>query len=424
MTKRIFVLLILVGLLIFPLHVEAGKKPTKPRKVKTVEPLRRTDVLNRYSDPAIQRRISNLLRKRVQTTFQQAANVHLSLGEHLRSHSAAPVSKMLELKNKRWREIYPDKPFLTTQRQAANYMLARSNRLFIREEERIVELSIDIWEHFPQLKEAAQNTPQVEEYVSWTVKQIPSKTNLLFLGEVHYVREIQQSIKEFIELLAQRRKGQKIFLFTEFLPENVHYTKENLQKTEEIFVSKREIWVSALENDIEVIGLEPSYVFGDRRTKTAELNAEGTAFGSLSQWGHLEGMRLRNEAWVRIIEKYRAENPDALFVVYTGSAHIKYNYPFTLSHTFANENPFVIALCPSHAIKKVATLDNGEIVRDVVPYHDMLEQIAIEEFAQRAIQITDPELALLAGFDIRLKIPVDRKRLLLKLLFQDTLPKQ
>ena len=142
------------------------------------------------------------------------------------------------------------------------------------------------------------------------------------------------------------------------------------------------------------------------------LNREGNKIQTRPHWGHLEGVRLRNEAWVRTLEKYHAENPDALFVVYSGSAHSSYNVPFTLSTAMAKEIPFVVTLYPDVVFKlKPGGWWVSSLEEDPVPFEEPLEQMTQKgAFPQKTIQFQDPELAKLAGFNVRLRLPIDRTR--------------
>lgn len=416
MKKKYFLLFLTLGLLTFPLHVDAGGKlpRIKPPKVTGLK-----DYVSALRSPTIKpefnARTSQVLESRLINTSIRAQQAQLKLPKTLRPLISPSVASFPEIN---WQAIYPAKSFLTTQEQTVNYMLAKNNRLQVQEAERLEKLFQDLQAHVTQLQQAAQTTPQVEPYLPWAVEQIPAQTTMLFLGETHDVPEVRQAIRELIKELAQHAQGRKIILFTEFLPEQTHYTPANKSQVEQTKSRYKETWQSALEQNIEVVGLEPAFVFEDL-FKDTSMELSQMPSGAITEtplWANLEAVRLRNEAWTRILQQYRAENPDALFVVYDGAAHSSYNTRFTLSHAFEKESPFVINVEPTYHIKTAHIMEDGERVRDVAPYRNLVEKMLGIELPQRVIQITAPELKQLAGFDIRLKIPVNRKNMFLRLL--------
>lgn len=412
MKKKYFLLFLTLGLLTFPLHVDAGGKLPRIKPSKVTGRKGYVSALRAHTiKPEFNARTSQVLESRLINTSIRARQVQQKLPKTLRPLISPSVASFPEIN---WQAIYPAKSFLTTQEQTVNYMLAKNNRLQVQEAERLEKFYQDLQAHVTQLQQAAQTTPQVEPYLPWAVEQIPAQTTMLFLGETHYVPEVQQAIQELIKELAQHAQGRKIILFTEFLPEQTHYTPANKSQVEQTKSRYKETWQSALEQNIEVVGLEPAFVFEDTSMELSEISS-----GAITEtllWANLEAVRLRNEVWARILQQYRAENPDALFVVYDGTAHSSYNTRFTLSHAFEKEVPFVINVEPTYHIKTVHIMEDGEPVRDVVPHRNLVEKMLGIELPQRVIQITAPELKQLAGFDIRLKIPVNRKKMFLRLL--------
>lgn len=409
MTKQIFVSFILLGILTGPLHVEAGGRVSllKPRKSGTIS---RAEILRKRPNWILSEQISRRLSKRTRETYQQA-----KLAQQERAHSRGltigePVRAVRRAKDMPTAQVYKDKPFLTTREQTANYMIAQSNRLFVKELARMDQLWEQLDLHMSELKEAAAHTPQPAEPITWLAQQIPAKTSILFLGEVHGYSELQNAATQLLQLLRQREPHRKIILLTEFLPENFRYTANT--PTKDLYLADFEpVWKEALRNNIEVIGLEPLHVIKD--TCSMEyFNQKNNKIKIGSHWAHLEGVRLRNEAWARTLEKYRTENPDALFVVYSGSAHSMYNFPFTLSTALTKEVPFVVTLFPDVIYKMksggwlVASLEETP-----VPFEEPLEQMTqTGAFPQKTLQFQDAELAKLAGFDVRLRLPIDRTR--------------
>ncbi len=420
MIKRTWLWVVILSILLFPFQAQAGVKspkrsPKRPPKAVTARRAFTHDM--RKGNYTLQRQseISSLLSRRALLSFDRASQAHLDLSLPLRSHTGMPAARMKSFENTHWQKIYPDKPFLTTSQQVGNYMISHNNRLLVQETARMKQLSVDLTARLPQLEEAIAKSPRPENPLTWLLENIPDQTSMLFLGEVHDVPEIHEAIVTLLAQLREKNPNRKIVLFTEFLPEELHYTANAATATP---LGMIQIWKSALRRDIEVIGLEPEFVTGDL-SKQQVQNTEGTKLVTLNQWANLEGVRLRNEAWGRTLEKYRAQEPEALFVVYSGLGHCGYNQPFTLSQAFEHEKPYVVSFVPSHKIR-TRKIDAEEGNRHVVAnYHDMLEQMLVKNLPQPLIHLPDPELSRLAGFDVRLKLEVDKEGLIFDLLMDE-----
>lgn len=418
MIKRTWFLVVVLSILLFPFQAQAGiKTPKRPKRNKAVTAQRAFRHDLRKGNYTLQRQgeVSSLLSRRVLLTYDRASKAHLDLNLPHRSYTGLPALRMKNFGNMRWQQIYPEKPFLTTRRQVADYMISHNNRLLIGETARLKQLSVDLTARLPQLEEAFAKSPQPAEPIPWILDQIPEQTSMLFLGEVHDIPEIYQTVTALLEQLRQRNPSRKIVLFTEFLPKEFHYTANSTVPAPQEFA---QIWQSASRHNIEIIGLEPKFVTGDLSTQEV-LSATGDKMVGVHQWANLEGMRIRNADWVSTLEKYRAQNPDALFVVYSGLGHSGYNHPFTLSRAFEHEKPFVVSLVPSHKIKLPKAGDPAGKRGAIVNYHDMLEEMLVKDLPQSIIHLPDPELSRLAGFDVRLKVEVDKEILFLDLLMEE-----
>lgn len=404
--KKVFLLILSLGLVTAPIHVQAGWK-VFPRVKTSITAIGKN---TRRFNPLL---VSRRLTKRVATSYQQAQKAQLALGENARRiQMGEPIRRIRSTKDMPQTEVYADKPFLTTRKQTANYMIAKSNRLFLREIERLKRLWNTLDERLPQLQEAAQQTPQVERPIEWLAQQIPDKTTTLFVGEAHGFAEITETVDRLLALLVQRNPRQQIILFTEFLPQDFHYTANTPREALHLKKFER-LWKRAIKRNIQVIGLEPMHVMEDH-CRVELLSRENSKMVTGLQWAHLEGMRLRNEVWTHTLEKYREQYPDALFVVYTGAAHSLYNYAFSLSKALTKETSFVTALYPREYFKM--EVEHGwfssSLTAQLVPFPDPLDRMTHEgAFPQAIVQFTDPELAQLAGFDVRLKLRVNTFRL-------------
>ena len=101
------------------------------------------------------------------------------------------------------------------------------------------------------------------------------------------------------------------------------------------------------------------------------------------------------------MQEYRQKNPDALFIVYTGSAHSYYNFPFSLAKRFPKETTFMLDL----------TMDLLRSDKGIIYGKDHLERL--DEgfyFPQPVLKWNSPDLIQLSGFDARIKLPLEQKR--------------
>lgn len=105
----------------------------------------------------------------------------------------------------------------------------------------------------------------------------------------------------------------------------------------------------AIEENISVIGLEPDFIIKDD-CDVFFLNRKGQ-YRKESTWATLEGVRIRNEKWNVLLQQYREQHPDALFIVYTGAGHSLYNYPFTLSTQHPQQSTYVVTFSPDKHLK-------------------------------------------------------------------------
>ncbi len=272
-----------------------------------------------------------------------------------------------------------------------------------------------VWEqidtHLPQLQEAAAQTEQSSTPITWLAKQIPTQTSLLFIGEVHGYMEIRQAAALLLTQLRQLYPTREILLFTEFLPMGQHLPKEFNPHALSL-PRYAPVWETALRNRIEVIGLEPSFILNDFCSAVA-INQKGkTRF--IPQWGLLEGVRLRNEYWKNLLQQYRLQHPDALFVVYSGNGHNLYNYPFSLSTALTGEHTFVTALYPDKFLKYTGSFIARE--PQSAPFTGPLEGLTEQvEFPQSVLQFKDSTLSRIAGFDVRIKLPVNLEQYMIEL---------
>jgi len=410
MLRKKILPLILVSFCLLALPAQAAwKLPLKSRKAPAASS-RLPKSAMRHPNFIQREQISNLLHRRARKTYQQAVKLQQELPPSRGLTIGEPVRSIRRPNDMPTERVYADKPFLTSRHQTADYMVAQSNRLFIREVARMRQLWNELDKHLDELKQAAANTPQPADPIAWLARQIPADTSILFVGEMHGYGEIHEATAQLLGSLRQRHPTRRIVLLTEFLTEDFHYTAD--VPTDALHLPDFEgVWQEALSQHIEVIGLEPMHVMND----TCEMKYRSRDNGKMKtapQWAHLEGVRLRNEAWVRTLEKYRAQDPEALFVVYSGAAHSMYNFPFTLSTALTKEVPFVATFYPETVFYLatnnwlISSLENA-----FIPLEEPLERMTHPDaFPQQTIHFQDPHLAKLAGFNVRVKLPISTQR--------------
>lgn len=345
-----------------------------------------------------------ILKNRVNATYQAAVQLQEDLPN--RGLMGEPVKfKGLSLYPMKAKEIYPDKPFLhkglLSPVLTQLYYLAQSNRLYIQH----LKQSQDFWPAFneaiPRFYQEAQATPQPNEteLVAWAAAQIPANIKVLGIGELHGYRELPAFLADLLEKIDDQmvEQGRKVILFTEFLtnpntpghllgglvacPYGHYYTA---------------VWNRARHLDIEVVGLEDKYVRSDLSMVQAYAGNGNTV--PLQQWATMSGIQMRNEHWSNILKKYREQNPDALFIIYAGSGHLLYNYPFSLLAPFNKEETFMLNLTPDEAYEE------GRLYYDTDPLEELNPNLS---FPQPVIKWQSADLVQLSGYDARVRLPVD-----------------
>lgn len=376
-----------------PAGSAAGKRNHTPRVTANTS----RNLRPRHVDHILDRRLRNSFKKAME--IQDENPLYLSfLGE--------PVRRVHKTKKMPSQTIYRNKPFLTTSPQTAKYMAAQSNRLFMQESLRIREWIEQLKQHIPQMEEAARNTPHPEEPIVWLAQQLPTETTMLFVGEMHGFADIREGVETLLTTLRQRDRNREIILFTEFLPKGSRWSGEVIGHPLAL-PDYIPVWEKAAHNHIEVIGLEPEIVLNDV-CEVEGIDPRGLV-KNFSQWTHLEGMRLRNESWMETLQAQRQMHPDALFIVYTGSAHSAYYFPFSLSTALlGKEKPFVATLYPDQLLREDGrATSEASFIRHKEPLESLTKHIL---FQQPFLQFKDPALARLAGFDVRIKVPINIRR--------------
>jgi len=220
--------------------------------------------------------------------------------------------------------------------------------------------------------------------MAWLAGQLPENTQTLLLGEQHFYSEIQQQVSEFLSQLRNRFADRKIILFTEFLPQGKVWGQS---VTQTLHASYRAVWQNAQTLHIPVVGLKPEFVEQNKKVCILGQDTER----SQQVWVSAEGLRLRNVQWVNVLSAYRQRYPDALFIVYGGARHMEGTEPYALSRLWAQESTFTAVLYPQ--------------ISDRTNLFEIWTRGLFDQ--ERVLFFERPDLADLAGFNVRIRIPVE-----------------
>ena len=348
--------------------------------------------------------ISRQLNARMHQTYLQAKQAQMQLPTERKIIMGEPIQQIFKTRELNARELYPAQTFLKNSSQTGQYLVARNNRLFVQEIHRMKKVWAQIDENLPRLRQEATATEQPENTITWLADLIPPQTTQFFVGEAHGYPEIYQFLAQLIQELRTRQPDREIILFTEFLPENFKWTGRHPsiltvpKHTQKFFPT----WDKILQAQVPVIGLElPAAV--DEKCQVRYLRTDDT-LDKQTVWASLEGVRLRNERWTKTLATYRAQHPNALFIIYTGADHSMYNRPFSLATP--GEHTFVTILYPE---RYESFTPSGRFSGTLVakPMPGPLERLVNKlDFQRPVIKWQSPDLAPIAGFDVRIKVPV------------------
>ena len=342
------------------------------------------------------RQVSRVLSRRVKRTFESSLPSTNLFPQAMR-FVGIPVDRIQNLSNLTPQDLYPEVSFLTTNKQAGNYLLARNNRsvpsLLAAEKQRFEEIQ----QHFNEFKKGVKSVLEGEE-INWIVSQIPDKTSCLFLGEHHSegynIQDSRIAIADVLTALRARYPQRPMVLFTEFLPEGeiLGNTISQFDPNVLLFVSQ-----AAQNATIPLIGLEPDFVWNNRNSTAG---VRGTKF-QIPTWALAEGVLLRNKRWSTLMSNLRHrfnENPelqDALFIVFAGNGHTEYGMAHSLTAMLPDEKIFSVSFYPTYLTNKQGECDY------VTSHFDVMTQGFFAE--EKTLLFKDPQLAQLAGFNIRYK---------------------
>lgn len=341
--------------------------------------------------------IDQVLAKRAQDSFQRAYQMKQLLEKQMpMSQVYGPsksVSKFVEIAPQ---HLYPDAHFLVTQEQLAQYFLAQNNRAFLTFYPKFNKLQQEIIRRTEELQKH-KIVPDIDpsQDMAWVAAQAPQDVRYFLIGETHDYPEIQQSVSSLLHEIRQRFTQQKIFLFSEFLSDGQVLPQKNFVAT---LPAYKEVWNTALREQITPVGLEPLALWAENDARISYPSAR--IFLGIQTMrtddvrASLEGVRLRNRHWQKIVADYRQKYPDALFIIYTGAWHVEYNHPYNLAKTFNPSETFEVSLYPSlnlHALNKPNQTSALDLITDGA-------------FPERVLKFDRQDLSRLVGFDVQVKV--------------------
>lgn len=292
------------------------------------------------------KQINATLKKRVQQSKRKVyANTALNNLPKWAFLSEFPIQRFQDWPNELSAQLYQEQPWLQEASLQAqqNYFIALQNRLLKTVVAQRKQLQADLARNAQRLaakQEFFWPTPTAGQAAS----SVGKKVKYVFVGEEHAKPLVQKEISSFIRALQEENPDRQIVYLTEFLPKDRSIFK---------FINKlREHKTPALEGyyqlfkdvllaEVPMYGLEAISVMEKAPVSIHEVPFAAAQRVS-NMWGSLVGVYLRNKAWLKTIEAYRKQYPQALFVIHAGMGHTDYNAPFSLARHFAPEETFVL----------------------------------------------------------------------------------
>ena len=333
--------------------------------------------------------VKRVMKRRAARTYQQALERQKHFDDRGKFAGAA-VTRLSNL------SVIEGKRKLSS--HTPSYIAARENRLYLQEMNR---LENEVYPHidalFERLKKKAIYSLPHEDPVAFIAQEISPDIQNLFVGETHGFAEIARAVGNLLSQLRHINPQREIILFTEFLPEDFVWEGEipDVYKDPILFIpgfeiqSKLNLWRRARILGIKVVGLEP---LGVCTISECEPRFQPT---NLNFSVSLSGSKFRNEQFAQTLQQYRQEHPQALFVVYAGKKHVKYNRFYSLTNWFKPEETFVLSLSPtSERMEEIYNFSSSAI--DWAPDGT--------KFSQSFLYWEDKELSKAAGFDAHIVV--------------------
>ena len=180
-----------------------------------------------------------------------------------------------------------------------------------------------------------------QDYMTFVQKKDP---RVILLGEMHYRPGIQREIASFLQTYQAAYPKRRIILFSEFLPSSMRgYWREGEPVPADFWTENPDyrrslINLQAITSGVEIYGLENSAM-------THKANrACGLDFVTANAC--LLSLAERNEAWAKVIEpvieRVSMQDPEAVFIVHAGNAHVDKTRFYSVSEKLRHLQPYVI----------------------------------------------------------------------------------
>lgn len=240
-------------------------------------------------------------------------------------------------------ELYADNPVLKNASVLVKrqYFQAANNRLVPGVLKKRVQNLLWLKRNEKLLVQAARQLNPTPKNLA---AQIPPDTQYWFIGEEHGQPNVRRTIADTLSAFVEQNPGREILFFTEFLPQGANARDAVAYANLGLYKGHATVWNVVHKAGIALIGLEPRFVHRNRLLQTRYDAVPGGESSECSIWLSLEGMRVRNQAWVKLIKKYRTKYPNALFVIHCGEAHADYLEPFAVPLSFPAGKTFVSAV--------------------------------------------------------------------------------
>ena len=323
---------------------------------------------------------------------------HTATQQLRRSFEPGPRAQLSTPLPAQYKNFYQPAHFLKTNEQINRYFWAKNNLGLFKWQTTTQQRSFFIAQNIPAYQQAKVpifHPPQ--EDMAWLAEQIPAQTNYLFVGERHYFPQIQLQLALFIHELRARYPQRPIVLFSEFVPQGKTWQEVREEPRIKSYIP---VFFASQFEDIPVVGLEPTWVHQSQDTQLLTQTPEAPSGEAVvhSVWTSAEGIRLRNSQWHKILTQYRQQYPDALFIIHGGSGHVDYMAPYSLSQRFQEEGVFTVMLT-AEAGKPFDAHNSTRSAFDL--YTNGL-------FPDRVLQFKDDALTRMAGFDIQIRVAVEK----------------
>lgn len=390
---RKYVLLILFLGLLVPSGVQAQSVWTKAFWKKTASAAKQESAGGRVIAP---KKAGKTLARRRAVTFDKAKKVQKSDMANCMMYGEDPIKKIsgwpFWFSNE---GPYEDNALVQQLSRAAkkDYFIAAHNRAIARAADIRRNALRRMKEEEKTLTERFHSPAPSKNPAADLVSFVQDKHKYIFLGEIHFVPNIQQEIEQTLVALRAKYPKRKIFLLTEFLP-NI---ETDLYRTKMAKLKKFSNYSSIIRVadvlKMPVVGLDPVWLF-NQKYPIMWVSQQSGLIEKEEMWHSVELVRLRNQIWKEKILALRELYPDALFVFHAGNSHVEYNAPFSLSAEFPAEETFVATFYPYE-------VSNNKPTRC-----DLLDAFNSGLFAwRRYVAWPDAQRARLAGFNVRFKIP-------------------